>query len=978
MILKAKKYSLIVMLGFVLIFHVQEVNARYNPGVRWRTVGNDRFTVYYPEGREAFARRVLSLGDEVYGDVTGYFGVRPRKVPIILNSDTDLLNGFYSAFPNRMSLFESPGSDLKYFGSSTGDVIDLVFTHEFTHFVHITTRRGWYGALTRILGDGLAVSNAESPGWALEGITTNLETKFTTGGRGRSPLFRSTVLSYARDRRLWGMSAAGTEAPYKPPAGRIYHSGLFMVDYLNRMYGEDAFARLSSRQAAHPFGGTGSALKRITKKSPRAFYREYRESVTSMADSLRDVVESKGLPAGKTVIPAGLDGCVSYFWTPQGTIMAVMKGYDRKTMLLEMNPGTGEKITETPLGRMAENGMVRRMPGGRLVFAEVYFHPLGQGELDVSDLVVLDPGTGNRERLTRDSHIVSADISPDGKTFAALRRNGMWLDLVLIDSDGSGLRTLVSEKGCLWESPRWSPDGKTIAVTAKVGSLNTIALVDPRSGSVTPLINPEEYGFGDPSYSPDGRWLVFTSSRDGLWNIFALDLETRRLFQLTSVFTAALEPGVSPDGRSLSFMVHSGDFSEVRTIPFDPQNGREVTFESADRLPEPDLARLEPVGEFKGNGIPLWEAYKPFIHIPYAGITADEKGTQAGLYFMGCDPLLLNFYGADVRYGLESNRFYYDVSLSNRSFWPIINARLYDVSSDVSFLRDSNDFWNRERGGELSISLDVLHRYVPELVASSVDLGACIRKFSSLEDTVSIDRARDFSPSFFGDVTIMRLPDYAPRDMVPGWGQALFVYREQAVKAFHGELPGHNQVVVAKQYLPSPFRHHGFELSLLHQEQSGRVYDRNVGLAPRGYEDAPEGGLKLRKTLTFTMEYRFPLIYTDRGLGVNMLHFNLLRGSFFTDHGAGWSDSFDPGDWGRMARTSVGVTLTAQMDIISFFPLETGVAWGYKIREKENFLEMVFVTPITDIAGMNRFPKRILGRSVFRWMPGSAPFMRYR
>ena len=76
----------------------------------------------------------------------------------------------------------------------------------------------------------------------------------------------------------------------------------------------------------------------------------------------------------------------------------------------------------------------------------------------------------------------------------------------------------------------------------------------------------------------------------------------------------------------------------------------------------------------------MLHAYKPFVHAPYPG--QDEKGAAAGMFFMGADPVYLNSYMASVTYGPESNRFGYDVSLSNTSFWPTIIARVLSPPKD--------------------------------------------------------------------------------------------------------------------------------------------------------------------------------------------------------------------------------------------------------------------------------------------------------
>jgi len=202
------KYAIFISLIFSLLFSASPVLARYNPGWKWRSVRIDNFTIYYPEGHEKHAQRVLSLSDEVYRDVTGYLGIKPRPCPVVLNPGTDIFNGYYSPFPNRISLFETPFYTLRGFGAAS-DIVDLVYTHEYTHYVHVTTRLGWYGALCRIMGDGLVISNIIAPGWILEGITTNTETIYTDGGRGRCSFFRGKMMTFNEGKGLWGLSGAG-------------------------------------------------------------------------------------------------------------------------------------------------------------------------------------------------------------------------------------------------------------------------------------------------------------------------------------------------------------------------------------------------------------------------------------------------------------------------------------------------------------------------------------------------------------------------------------------------------------------------------------------------------------------------------------------------------------------------------------------------------------------------------------------------
>ena len=89
-----------------------------------------------------------------------------------------------------------------------------------------------------------------------------------------------------------------------------------------------------------------------------------------------------------------------------------------------------------------------------------------------------------------------------------------------------------------------------------------------------------------------------------------------------------------------------------------------------------------------------------------------------------------------------------------------------------------------------------------------------------------------------------------------------------------------------------------------------------------------------------SLEYHFPILYTDRGLGLMLYHVNLVKGSLFADCGAGWDGAFSVDSWTGKARTTVGASLTTHSSILGI-PLELGMAIGYKIREKERFCSLI-------------------------------------
>lgn len=924
----------------MLIFPYQ-ASARYDPAFQWYTVRTDHFIIYYPKGHELLAQRVLALSEKVHKDITGYLGVEPRLCPIVLDPGTDIFNGYLALFPSRISLYETPLFSLRGVGPGS-DLMDLVFTHEYTHYAHITTKLGWYGGLSDILGNGLAVSNILSPGWIAEGITTNTETLFTDGGRGRSPLFKGEMRSFTEGPGLWNLNSAAVASPYAPPAKRIYLAGYSMVDYLNRTYGHNAFAMLSKYQAEHPLGGSTEALEQVTGKSPEEFYKDFLNDYLARSVLIKKEALSAGLPSGQVVLAEdrNLDSFDAHFWTEKGTITAIRRGYDRKTALVEVDPVSGKTIGEFDTGLLA-NLSARRLPDGRLLLPEIFYHPLGERTIDTTDLVIFDPMTKGHNRLTRSRHIYSADLSPDGKTFVATRRNGMWIDLVLLDGDGMNLRPLISKPGLYFEAPCWSPDGSRIAAVVKSGRNSDIVLVDPVTGAMELLFKSDIAEDNEPEFSPDGQWIIFSSDRSGIWNIYAWDLTGKKLFQLTSVPYAAGDPHLSRDGKTLSFSYLIKGVKQIRILPFNPASGKPVEVERPSAVKGPDLKRLQPEVTFTGTkGIPL-EAYKPFVHIPY--FSSDEKGVRAGLYIMGADPVGLNSYSVNLLYGFNSSRPGYDINLNNKSLWPALSARIYDTSVEGNTIGQGQDFWFRERGAELSAGLTIIHQAVPSQITSSIRMGPRVRHFNSLDDKVRVSDDADQSVGFFGEMKLSRRPDSPSRDMVSSWGEDFYLSYEKGLSGLGGNLPGHNWVVSATQYVPSTFKHQGLALTVTHQSQNGLLFYSKALSLPRGYgEQDTEGGLDKRNNLLLRAEYHFPILYTDTGYGLYAYHSNLLKGSLFADYGAGWDGGFDWNSWNGMARTSVGATLTNKCVLLAVLPIELGIQAGYKARDGGGFAHFIF------------------------------------
>jgi hypothetical protein len=95
----------------------------------------------------------------------------------------------------------------------------------------------------------------------------------------------------------------------------------------------------------------------------------------------------------------------------------------------------------------------------------------------------------------------------------------------------------------------WSPDSKRL-VYSMAGSL---WMQEPGSELATQLTTGAGYDY-QPDWSPDGRWIVYACHDHNAIELKALDLQTRRVYELTANGQVNVEPRWSPDGARIAFV----------------------------------------------------------------------------------------------------------------------------------------------------------------------------------------------------------------------------------------------------------------------------------------------------------------------------------------------------------------------------------------------------------------------------------------
>ncbi len=172
----------------------------------------------------------------------------------------------------------------------------------------------------------------------------------------------------------------------------------------------------------------------------------------------------------------------------------------------------------------------------------------------------------------------SPTISPSGELIAALTSPQMELDLMVLSADGKKVRNLT--KGWTnsyrylvaeaFEGKRdlsWSPVADEVAVFARREQHWPLLVFNALKGKVI-----HDIAFDDivqcasPAFSPDGTRVAFEGNRNGVVDLFDVDLRTREVRNLTQDDFFDSNPWYSPDGTTLLYNRRIGSHWKVFSV----------------------------------------------------------------------------------------------------------------------------------------------------------------------------------------------------------------------------------------------------------------------------------------------------------------------------------------------------------------------------------------------------------------------------
>jgi hypothetical protein len=911
----------------------------FDPALHFRVLATPHFRIHFHQGEDRQAQRLARIAESAWRALERPLGVRPPQLTqVVLADQAEFANGYATPLPyDTIVLYATAPAGVEF---NADDWLEVAFTHEFTHIVHLDRSESWAGAVRRVFGRTFwAFPNVLLPEWQIEGLAVYEESAITGSGRLHAGDFRAIVDEAARHGALEPLDRVNGGLTDWPAGAGWYAYGLGFHQYLADRFGAETLATLAEGTA-----------RRLPYTASRVFERIYGETLGQLWIDYEASVAAR--VAGNATTDPGLTRLTHQGFEVTGPRFDrfVCAGCPAAVVYSANNADGFPAMYRVSLDGSAPVRLTTRVLGSTSAVDRdvVYFDQVEiRRNVGVySDLYVWSRATGAVRELTREARVLEPDLSPDGQTLAAVQNRPGQRDLVLVRlrPDAAIDAALVSEPDTQYNAPKWSPDGRTIAVERhRLGLPSEIVAVDVATRRVRIVASGPHTRFVTPAWRPDGRAIVAAAAPDDeTFNLFEFTLDPPRVLQLTHVTGGAAWPDVSPDGRTIVFAGYTADGFDLFSIPYPPatESAAQVM---ATALPEPTPGST---GEVPSTAYSPLATLKPTSWSP--AFERDSAQFRLGAAAAGFDVLGYHAYAMSATWPLTAPAGAITPARATPD-WSVAYA--YDRWRPTFFAtasRATSFFAGPAAANGTPSSATLVERQLE----SGVLFPIRHERSSHLAQLALARTVNEYSlpdSTFSRDLTSIKAAWETLTGRVYGYsisvedGVAAGATVETVRKALGSSADGTIVTGDVRAYLPGLGGHHVIAARLAAGASTGdasvgRTFLLGGGLSNASVVDFGSGAISLLRGFpsnTFAgshvalinLDYRWPIARPQRGLGTWPLLLHTVHAAVFADAGHAWTRAFNA----SAMKTSVGAELSTDVVAGYYFPVTTvvGTAWGH-------------------------------------------------
>src|SRR6478736_3475418 len=379
---------------------------------KWKHIYNDSIDLIYPSTATAKASAIYSLISKI--PVTLSSPHRVRKLPLVLQQQTSISNGYVNVGPYRSEFLLTPLQNSFNLGSIPW--YEQLALHEYRHAQQFDYfNRGIARLVYTILGQeaGGLINSTAIPNWFWEGDAVWEETVLSSQGRGRIPFFLNDVRAVIRSPRNYSYMK-WRNGSLRDLIPDHYPFGYLLIGYGNEKFGPGFWPATIAdasrfKPLFYPFQG---AFKRHSKMPYRQFVKEaltyYREQEAPKTDSLTLWANKQKHFLSNAEFPT---------WINSNELLYVKTAYRKVPAFYIYN---SKNKTDKRIGtRRISTDNQFSYNNGRIVYAS-YQADTRWTWSDYSVIVVHDLQTNTDHQITGKQKYFSPDINNNGTLVAAV------------------------------------------------------------------------------------------------------------------------------------------------------------------------------------------------------------------------------------------------------------------------------------------------------------------------------------------------------------------------------------------------------------------------------------------------------------------------------------------------------------------------------------------------------------------------------
>ena len=939
----------LLSLSFILLtrtLYAQYFQTGQDPAsVRWRQINTENFQLIYPDYYEAKAQKIAQTLEVVYKSGGKTLNHSPKKISVILHTQTVKSNGLVAYAPKRVEFYTIPHQDIY-----EQDWLEQLAIHEFRHVVQIDKINSELPKIVRwLLGEqGTAlVFGAYLPWWLIEGDAVVTETALSKSGRGRFPSFlmEHKALAVEKENYKYDKAYNGSYKNYVPDH---YQLGYYLVGATREKYGPQLWSDVLSNVGKRPFSFTpfNSSLKKITGFKKNELY-----------DTVFAELRTKWIQDDKSFVPQKFTAITpesrSYtnfvynHWLNNSEFLSYRTSLNRVPSFVKI--GADGKIRKIHTPGVIFNESLN-FEGEWIVWSERI--PDARWQHSGKSLIrMLNSLTKEKRSIKTEFTAFAPALSPDKTKIAVVEANfssEYFLSVYSIDG-GEMLHRFSTQNNNYLFSPVWINDSE-IAAIALFDEGKRIVKINPQLSTLEVLFDGDlgeiknlktvnndlyfiatvfgknsffklnsiskkvemvfegRFGVESPSFSPSGNEILLSDYTSNGFRLIKVENQKESLKEISNSEKsgyrladklAAQEWGIVKFENNDSISFQSRKYSKI---------GNLVNFHSwAPLAVDADNYEIRP-------GISLLSQNKlgtATINVGYEWDLAEKTGQLYGIYtFKGWYPVL------DFEFSTGKRASEYTVVGQN------VNSTGKVTSNDTIQKRFT---WSETNYSfDIRLPLDFTRGKFTKFLQPEVKLDFTSYKHdSSTPDKFFEGTYQSISYRTYYQQLLRK----SFQEVFPDFGFAgELVYRHSP---FGRTDLGDLKLGQAWFYLPGVFSNHGIRIYAGGQEKTS---SNSAGFAdaikyPRGW-----GKISTNEMVSFGFDYKFPLFYPELSVG-GLVYLQRVKASVFTDfahlNANIYSNGKVTGTYNRSI-SSVGLEITGDSNFLRFYaPVEIGFRSSY-------------------------------------------------